>query len=148
MGDSHPPQPGEPPPNHPHQSGHLSATSKSVGGSQSAPKQMRTFAQILADEKQKRNILEIKLTKILYEEDGKQTKPEHLSLEKIGELMFDVIKLKTEDCASVALVTNRYDTKEVKLKPDVDPTPYLTAEPTRPISMVSKPFVFEVYVVK
>ena len=40
-----------------------------------------------------------------------------------------MIKLKTEDCASVALVTNRYDTKEVKLKPDVDPAPYLTAEP-------------------
>ena len=26
-------------------------------------------------------------------------------------------------------MTNQYDTKEVKLKPDVDPTPYLTAEP-------------------
>ena len=90
MGDPHPPQPGEPPPDQ-QQSGHLAVTSKSVGDSQSAPKQMRTFAQILADEKEKRNILEIKLIKILYEEDGKQTKPEHLSLEKIGELMFDVI---------------------------------------------------------
>ena len=50
----------------------------------------------------KRNILEIKLIKKFYEEDGKQTKPENLSLEKIGVLTFDVIKLKTEDCASVA----------------------------------------------
>ena len=61
---------------------------------------MRTFAQILANEKVKRNILEIKSVKNMCEEEGKQTKPEHLSLEKIGELMFDVIKLKTDDCAS------------------------------------------------
>ena len=30
---------------------------------------------------------------------------------------------------TVLLVTNRYDTKEVRLKYDVDPTPYLTTEP-------------------
>ena len=60
MGDPHPPNPGQPPPMH-QGPGHPAATSK-VGGSADAPKQMRTFAQILADEKENRNILEIKLT--------------------------------------------------------------------------------------
>ena len=127
MGDPVPPNPGEPPPFH-HQPGHLAVTSNE-GGSHGVPKQMRTFAQIIADERQTRNILEIKLTKISSGGVGNHVKPENLSLEKIGELMFDVIKLKTEDCAKVALVTNRYDTKEVMLKPGVDPTPYLIAEP-------------------
>ena len=90
---------------------------------------MRTFAQILADEKENRNILEIKLTKKYIGEEGAQMKAEHLSLERIGELMFDVIKLKASDCQRVAIVTNRYDTKEVMLKHGVDPTPYLTTEP-------------------
>ena len=100
-----------------------------MGGSHSGPKQMRTFAQILADEKEKRNILEIKLTKMFVGNEGAQIKPESLSLEKIGELMFDVIKLKASECERVAIVTNRYDTKEVMLKPGVDPTPYLTTDP-------------------
>ena len=94
-----------------------------MGDPPPGPKQMRRFAQILADEKEKRNILEIKLTKRFYGDEGTQAKPEHLSLEKIGELMFDVIKFKVSECERVALVTNRYDTKEVMLKP------YLTKEP-------------------
>ena len=92
---------------------------------------MRTFAQILADEKENRNILEIKLTRVSYGDQGTQNKPESLSLEMIGELMFDVLKLKADECERVAIVTNRYDTKEVMLKPGVDPTPYLTTEPIR-----------------
>ena len=128
MGDPPPFKPGEPPPVHPQVQGTHAATS-SEGGSQGATKQMRTFAQILADEKENRNILEIKLTKKLIGVDGTQIKPEHLSLERIGELMFDVIKLKASDCQRVAIVTNRYDTKEVMLKHGVDPTPYLTTEP-------------------
>ena len=59
---------------------------------------MRTFAQIIADEKESRNILEIKLTKKVGNDLEIQRKPENLSLESIGELLFDVIKLKAEDC--------------------------------------------------
>jgi hypothetical protein len=129
MGDPPPFKPGEPPPSVHQQPGHHLAATSSVGGSHGVPKQMRTFAQILADDKEKRNILEIKLTKKFTGTEGSQTKPESLSLEKIGELMFDVIKLKANECERVAIVTNRYDTKEVMLKPGVDPTPYLTTEP-------------------
>ena len=126
MGDPIPPKPGEPPPDQVHV-GANAVTSKE-GGSQEGPKKMRSFAEILADEKKNRNILEIKLTKIC---DDDQEKPENLSLERIGELLFEVIKLKAEDCERVALVTSRYDTKEVKLKQGVDPTPYLTTQPIK-----------------
>jgi hypothetical protein len=73
---------GEPPPD-PGPGGDLSAltsTSQSqeqsvkstvtpsrVGDSVKAPKQMRPFHQILAEEKENRNILEIKLTKMMVE---------------------------------------------------------------------------------
>ena len=128
MGDDHPPNPGEPPPSNQEQSGPYAVTAR-VAGSTTGPKQMRTFAQIIADEKESRNILEIKLTKKVGNDVENPRRPENLSLESIGELLFDVIKLKAEDCERVALVTNRYDTKEVKLKPGVDPSPYLTSEP-------------------
>ena len=54
----------------------ITATSK-AGGS----KQMRTFAEILADEKANRNILEIKLTKINKPGLSSENKVENLSLE-------------------------------------------------------------------
>ena len=126
MGDPIPPKPGEPPPS---QVAGYPAVTSNVGGSNGGVKQMRTFAQILADEEERRNILEIKVTKRILGSDENQTRPESLSLEKIGELMFDIIKIKAEECVRVALVTNRYDTKEVMLKPGVDPTPYLTTQP-------------------
>ena len=78
MGDPIPPKPGEPPPDQVH-AGTNAVTSKE-GGSQVGPKKMRSFAEILADEKENRNILEIKLTKI---HDDEQEKVENLSLERI-----------------------------------------------------------------
>ena len=126
MGDPIPPKPGEPPPEQKQPGPGAQTVTSKEGDSHSNPKQMRTFAQILADERDKRNILEIKLTKM---SSGGEGRIENLSLEKIGELMFDVIKLKAEECERVALITNRYDTKEVMLKAGIDPTPYLTTEP-------------------
>ena len=69
-------------------------------------------------------MLIVKLTKIVNYVDGAEVKPVSLNMEDIGEL-FDVIKVKAEDCAGLALTTNRYDTKEINLKKDVDPTSYL-----------------------
>ena len=42
----------------------LTVTPKGLGGRPGDLKEMRSFAQILADEKSKRNILEIKLRKV------------------------------------------------------------------------------------
>ena len=70
MGDS-PPGPGDPPPlqlGTNLQPAHMAVTS-TEGGSFAGPKKMRSFAQILAEEKENRKILEIKCTVII---DGKE----------------------------------------------------------------------------
>ena len=102
----------------------VTATSNE-GGSCGGPKKMRTFAEIIAEEKEQRNILEIKLTRLSINVEGELKAAKSLSIEEVGELMFDVIKLKPEDCAGVAMYSSRYDTKEVKLKAGVNPAPYL-----------------------
>ena len=132
MGDS-PPGPGDPPPlqlGTNLQPDHMAVTS-TEGGSFAGPKKMRSFAQILAEEKENRNILEIKLTKCTVIIDGKEKLAQSLMMDQIGELLFDVLKFKTEDCAGVALFTSRYDKKEIKLKNGVDPKPYLTTVPIK-----------------
>ena len=91
-------------------------TSAKVGGSQVEKKKVRTFQQILAEEKENRNILEIKIRRL-----------------NVSILIFDVLKLNPEDCKGVALVTSRYDNKEVKLKDDVDPSIYVHNLSTYPV---------------
>ena len=83
---------------------------------------MRTFEEILEDEKKKRNTLTIKLTKIINYEDGKEIKAPSLNIEDMSELIFDVIKLEMKNYARLALTTSRYNTKVISLKPEVDPT--------------------------
>ena len=61
---------------------------------------------------------------MMVDNDGVMSKAKHISFEDVSVLIFDVIGIKPEHCASVALSTARYDTKEVKLKPGVDPTQY------------------------
>ena len=65
----------------------------------SLPCKLRNFAEILNEEKQHRNILEVKLTRThSIDEKGDQVKVKTLTEEDISELFFDVIKLKMEDC--------------------------------------------------
>ena len=102
-------------------------TSAKVEDSQPEKKIMRTFQQILAEEKGNRNILEIKLKKLnVTNEDGTQGKAKYLSIDEVSVLIFDVLKINPDDCQGVALYTSRYDTKEVKLKPEADPSIYLS----------------------
>ena len=58
--------------------------------------------------------------------------PKQLTVEDMGELIFDIIKVDPAVCLGVDLFTGRYDTKEIKLKPHIDPTPYLTLESNIP----------------
>ena len=110
-----------------HQASNQSTTTseKSGGGTDSGPCRMRSFEEIIAHEKKNRNILIVKLSKIVTFVNGKEVKEKNLGMEEMGELMFEVIKLKIEDCAGLSLSTSRYDTKEINLKPGKDPTPYL-----------------------
>ena len=95
----------------------------------SLPCRMRSFAEILNEEKHHRNILEVKLTRTSVKQNEETVKAPTLNEVDLSEFFFDVIKLKMEDCLGIALRTHRYDTKEIKLKKGVDPTPYLRATP-------------------
>ena len=107
-----------------------STTPEKLGGATNdTPCRMRSFEEILAEEKKNRNILTVTLTKIIIFENGREIKEKNLTMKDMGEFMFDVLKLKVEDCAGLSLSTNRYDTREINLKPGTDPTPYLTKEP-------------------
>ena len=91
-----------------------SVTPKGLGDSLGQSKRMRSFQQILAEEKQNRNILEIKINKMMVENDeGIMGKARNLTIEDISTLIFEVIGINPEDCMGVALSTARYDTKEV-----------------------------------
>ena len=103
-------------------------TPSRLGGSVGRSAKMRSFAQIVAEEKQSRNILEIKMTRLQIDEEGVMKPAKSLNVEDVSILVFDVMKVKPEDCLGVALSTSRYDTKEIKLKPGVDATQYLTKE--------------------
>ena len=107
----------------------LQTVTSKEGDRLDGPQKMRSFAQIIDDERKNRNIIEIKITKIFSVVDGVTCKPENLTIAQVGELMFDIIKIKPEDCAGVGLYSSRYDTKEVKLKVGVDPTQYYTITP-------------------
>ena len=106
------------------------ATPSGMGGSEGSKvvKEMRTFEQIVADEKETRNIIEIKVSRKQVEIDGEIKPAKSLSMDDVSVLIFDVIGVKPQDCLGVALYTSRYDTKEVKFKPGVDTECYLTKD--------------------
>ena len=90
---------------------------------------MRTFEEIMSDQKKNRNILTLTLTKIVNYEAGKEVRAPSLTLEDMGDFVFDVLKLQMEDCSGLYLSTQRYDTKLIHLKPGTDPNKYITNEP-------------------
>ena len=89
----------------------------------------RTFAQILEDEKKQRNILEIQLNRNNVTTNETTGKAKNLTYEDIGELLFDVIEIKPEDCISFNFNSGRYDQREVKFKPDIDASPFIRVHP-------------------
>ena len=86
---------------------------------------IRTFEEILADETKVRNILEINLKKII-PIDQPLSKPANLTHEQLGELIFDKLKIKHEDCLRFNFTSARYDTREISLRPGVDLSPFVT----------------------
>ena len=91
-------------------------------------KKMRSFAQIIADEKENRNILEIKIVRKEVEENGEMKPAKALTMDDVSALIFDVIGVKPQECLQIALYSSRFDTKEIKFKPGVDTTCYLTSD--------------------
>ena len=86
----------------------------------------RPFAQIIADETSTRNIIQLHLRRINPTEPN-VPQPKNLTFEDLGEFLFDILKINPEDCLGLDFSTGRYDTREVKFKPDINVTPYLTS---------------------
>ena len=59
-----------------------------TGDDQTLPRRMRTFEEIMSEEREKRNILTVTLTKIVKYVDGKEERPASLTMEDIGEFIF------------------------------------------------------------
>ena len=103
LGDTGQPPPGVGPPQltppslHPEQKTVTSAWA--LGGVSGGTNNMRTFSQILEEEKLNRNILEIHLTKTSWLNDqGKIEKPKNLTFDDIGEFIFDILKVSPSTC--------------------------------------------------
>ena len=103
----------------------LKSFAESVKSSSGGPTNMRSFAEIMEQEKKNRNILEIKTFKIKSEEAS----PPDLKAEDIGELLFDILKVNPTDCLAYDYNTGRYDTKQIKLKPGIPVTNILAKSP-------------------
>ena len=103
----------------------LPATSTWAGGRKSDEKvKMRSFEEIILEAKSTRNILEIHLKKIVNDSEP-NVKPSNLTFDQFGELLFDKLKISTEDCLRINYASYRYDTRELVLKPDVDISKYI-----------------------
>ena len=86
------------------------------GTSVAGPPNMRNFAKIMEDEKNQRNVLELKMSKIRPESGPN---PANLTHEDLGELLFDILQVPVKDCLAFDFNTGRYDTRQVKMKPGV-----------------------------
>ena len=130
--------PGKPPPQPQQQQqttkqpGQVSGTSAWAGTGALGGKtnNMRDFNRIIEEEKANRNIIEINLTMITTtDSEGTINKPRYLKFDDLGELIFDVLKIDAEHCLSFDYTTGRYDTRQIKLKPNIDTDQYVTQAP-------------------
>ena len=87
----------------------------------------RTFEQIIEQEKKERNIIEIHLTKSL--EANQENSARQITFDDLGELIFDVIKIKPEDCVTFDYNTGRFETKHIQLKSNVQAEQFVTTNP-------------------
>ena len=106
----------------------LKSMADAVKSSSGGPTNMRSFAQILEQEKKDRNILELRINKIRTDEALPPTFT-NMSAEEIGELLFDVLHLNPSHCLAYDYNTGRNDTKQVKLKPGIPVADILAQSP-------------------
>ena len=90
----------------------------------------RSFEQILSDEKSSRNILEIILKKNITFENNKEVKPKNITFDQLSVFIFDILKIRPQDCVGIDYTTGRYDTREIQVKAGVDVTPFISAPGT------------------
>ena len=119
-----------PPHNHPQQS---LTYAKALGGESAGSSNLKKFAEIVAQQKEQRNVLEVKIKKIQASSQTTPSEapsnPRNLTMDDISELTFDILGIKFEECVGIDFWTGRYDSREIILKPGVDTTKYITTEP-------------------
>ena len=73
---------------------------------------LRSYEEIIADAKTNRNILEIQLKKNIINNE----KPANLTFDQIGELLFDRLKIRVEDCLRLNLTSyeRKWNLQEIK----------------------------------
>ena len=89
---------------------------KALGGTSGGSNNLMKYAEIVAKQRAERNVLEVKMKKILTPSSvtGEAPKsPKSLTMDEISELIFDVLGIKFEECIGVDYWTGRYDTKEI-----------------------------------
>ena len=96
-----------------------------LGGAEGTEVKMRSFAQIIAEDKQNRNILEIHLVKNATNDSNETVRVKALTYDDLAELIFDVLNVDQSQCIGFNYSTGRYNIREIKFKPGVDLSPYI-----------------------
>ena len=52
-------------------------------------------------------------------------KPANLTFDQFGELIFDKLKINSDDCLRINYASHGYDTRELDLRPNIDISPYI-----------------------
>ena len=89
----------------------------------------RTWQQIIEDSKEKRNILEIHMSKqksTTENENIDNSRVKHLTFDELSVFLFEVLKIKVSDTEAIDYTTGSYGHREVQLKAGVDISPYTT----------------------
>ena len=108
----------------------LKTMADAVKNSSRGPTNMRSFAQILEQEKKDRNILELRINKIRTDEAvPPPLNSNNMLAEDVGELLFDILRLNPAHCLAYDYNTGRNDTKQVKLKPGIPVADILAKSP-------------------
>ena len=104
---------------------------KALEGNARGTSNLLKFAEIVAQQRVERNVLEVKIKRnqTKNESDEAFNAPRGLNMDDISEIVFEILGINFEDCIGVDYFTGRYDTKEILLKPGVDATKYITMEP-------------------
>ena len=87
-----------------------------LGGAEGTEVKMRSFAQIIAEDKQNRNILEIHLVKNATNDSNETVRVKALTYDDLAELIFDVLNVDQSQCIGFNYSTGRYNIREIKFQ--------------------------------
>ena len=90
---------------------------KALGGVAGGPSTILKYAEIISNQKSQRNVLEVKIKKIVPKESNRNSVssptslPRSLNTDDLSELVFEVMNIPFEEGIGVDFYTGRYDTR-------------------------------------